>query len=583
MNSNNHWKKKFLVVADSLPRLIKILESNGIDVYHNYFLMVDEIDTMQADSAYRPKLEDVMDYYFKFDWKHRSAVSATLNDFSNPLLENESRVTTRWKDNPKRNIDLIYTNYVDDTTVEIIRQKLTDNPNDKILVAYNSLDGILNILEQLSKKGIVDVNKSNCGILCSERNNDKVKEYLEDADNVINEEAYLQKKIVFMTCAYFAGIDIQDQCHLITITSRLQPFTYLSIRRMEQIAGRCRNGNLSETIIYDIPQEAPDSKFQNKEEYQTSLLDRAKTYAEFMNSTKETIKRNPELEELGSFIDSFVDYSAKAKVNNNDYPIKIIRIDSIEKTFKPSFFNIDALTEKWYLVHSLYTHKDNLYKELLEQGHYINKSVNLIKQENHDTSISDIKERNKERRAEHVEALKPQLLAWNREGRDENQYQQLCKQQDKQVQNLCNEFKKLSPYIDNEILFDGLAENFQHQKELRNYVNKVVFHIMPPDNAFKADVLAKFNYHYIQSHLGERNIGNVSKQDKLDKMKEVFRVQLRRTDISDNVLSEFFSCFFKISRTGANDKILGLNPLDLPTPIQYITGNINPLDLFIFP
>lgn len=583
LNSNNHWKKKFLVVADSLPRLIKILESNGIDVYHNYFLMVDEIDTMQADSAYRPRLEDVMDYYFKFDWKHRSAVSATLNDFSNPLLENESRVTTRWKDNPKRNIDLIYTNYVDDTTVEIIRQKLTDNPNDKILVAYNSLDGILNILEQLSKKGIVDVNKSNCGILCSERNNDKVKEYLEDADNVINEEAYLQKKIVFMTCAYFAGIDIQDQCHLITITSRLQPFTYLSIRRMEQIAGRCRNGNLSETIIYDIPQEAPDSKFQNKEEYQTSLLDRAKTYAEFMNSTKETIKRNPELEELGSFIDSFVDYSAKAKVNNNDYPIKIIRIDSIEKTFKPSFFNIDALTEKWYLVHSLYTHKDNLYKELLEQGHYINKSVNLIKQENHDTSISDIKERNKERRAEHVEALKPQLLAWSREGRDENQYQQLCKQQDKQVQNLCNEFKKLSPYIDNEILFDGLAENFQHQKELRNYVNKVVFHIIPPDNAFKADVLAKFNYHYIQSHLGERNIGNVSKQDKLDKMKEVFRVQLRRTDISDNVLSEFFSCFFKTSRTGANDKILGLNPLDLPTPIQYITGNINPLDLFIFP
>lgn len=582
LNSNNHWKKKFLVVADSLPRLIKFLESNGIDVYHNYFLMVDEIDTMQADSAYRPRLEDVMDYYFKFDWKHRSAVSATLNDFSNPLLENESRVTTRWKENPKRNINLIYTNYVDDTAVEIIRQKLTDNPNDKILVAYNSLDGILNILEQLSKKGIVDVNKSNCGILCSERNNDKVKEYLEDADNVINEEAYLQKKIVFMTCAYFAGIDIQDQCHLVTITSHLQPFTYLSIRRMEQIAGRCRNGNLSETIIYDIPQEAPDSKFPNKEEYQASLLCRAKTYAEFMNSTKEAIKMNPELEELGKFIDSFVDYSAKAKVNNNDYPIKIIRTDSIEKTFKPSFFNIDALTEKWHLVHSLYTHKDNLYNELLEQGHHISRSENI--HEDHDTSIYDIKGHDKERRAEYVVTmLKPQLLAWNREGRNETQYKRLCEEQDKQVQNLCNEFKKLSPYIDNEILFDGLAENFQHQKELRNYVNKVVFHIMPPDNAFKADVLAKFSYHYIQSHLGERNIGNVSKQDKLDKMKEVFRVQLRRTDISDNVLSEFFSCFFKISRTGANDKILGLNPLDLPTPIQYIARNINPLDLFIFP
>lgn len=584
LNRNKHWKKKFLVVADSLPRLINILQSNGIDVYHNYFLMVDEIDTMQADSAYRPRLEDVMDYYFKFDWKHRSAVSATLNDFSNRHLVNESRVTTRWKDNPKRNIDLIYTNYVDDTAVEIIRQKLTDNPNDKILVAYNSLDGILNILEQLRKRGIVDVNKSNCGILCSERNNDKVKEYLEDADNVINEEAYLQKKIVFMTCAYFAGIDIQDKCHLITITSHLQPFTYLSTRRMEQIAGRCRNGNLSETIIYDILQEAPDSKFQNEEEYQTLLLKRAKTYAEFMNSTKEAIMQNPELEELGDFIDSFVDYSAKAKVTNVDYPIKIIRVDSIEKRFKPSFFNIDSLTEKWHLIHSLYAHKDNLYNELLEQGHHISRSENIINHEDHDTSIYDIKGHDKERRAEYVvTTLKPQLLAWNREGRNETQYKRLCEEQDKQVQNLCNEFKKLSPYIDNEILFDGLAESFQHQKELRNYVNKVVFHIMPFDNAFKADVLAKFNYHYIQSHLGERNIGNVSKQDKLDKMKEVFRVQLRRTDISDNVLSEFFSCFFKTSRTGANDKILGLNPLDLPEPIQYIAGSINPLDLFIFP
>ena len=584
LNSNNHWKKKFLAVADSLPRLINILESNGIDVYNNYFLMVDEIDTMQADSAYRPRLEDVMDYYFKFDWKHRSAVSATLNDFSNPQLMYESRVTTRWKDNPKRNIDLIYTNYVDDKAVKIIRQKLTDNPNEKILVAYNSLDGILNILEQLSKKGIVDVNKSNCGILCSERNNDKVKVYIEDADNVINEEACLQKKIVFMTCAYFAGIDIQDQCHLITITSHLQPFTYLSTRRMEQIAGRCRNGNLSETIIYDIPQKAPDSKFQNKEEYQTSLLDKAKTYAEFMNSTKEAIKRNPELEELGSFIDSFVDYSAKAKVNNNDYPIKIIRIDSIEKTFKPSFFNIDALTEKWHLVHSLYTRKDNLYNELLEQGHHISKSEIIINYEDHDTSIYDIKGHDKEHRAEYVvTTLKPLLLAWSREGRNETQYKQLYEEQDKQVQNLCNEFKILSPYINNEILFDGLAEHFQHQKELRNYVNKVVFHIMPFDNAFKADVLAKFDYHNIRPHLGERNIGIVSKQEKLDKLKEVFRVQLRITNISDNVLSDFFSCFFKTSRTGANDKILGLNPLDLPEPILYVTGNINPLDLFIFP
>ena len=151
-----------------------------------------------------------MDYYFKFNQKFRSAVSATLNDFSNPKMEYESKIVTRWRENPRRNIDLIYTNYVDDTAVKIITQKLSENTDAKILIAYNSLDGILNILELLKKRNVDGVNNSNCGILCSERNNDKVKEYIEDADNVISEDANLQKRIVFMTCLLYTSDAADD-------------------------------------------------------------------------------------------------------------------------------------------------------------------------------------------------------------------------------------------------------------------------------------------------------------------------------------------------------------------------------------
>ena len=207
-----------------------------------------------------------------------------------------------------------------------------------------------------------------------------------------------------------------------------------------------------------------------------------------------------------------------------------------------------------------------------------------MRREKHDSSaIIDIKARNKEYRAERVRQLRPLLLNWSQGGRNEMEYQKIYKSQDKQIQNLCHEFKKLSPYIDNEILFDGLAEKYENRKELRNYVNAAVFHAMSSDNAFKADVLAKFDYHTIQNHLRERNIGSVRKMEKLSKIKDVFRIQLRKTDLSNDVIPEFFSCFFKTSRSGSVDKILGLNPLDLPAPLQYITSDVSLLDLFIFP
>ena len=60
--------KKFLVVADSLKRLLGLIKEEN---YNNYFLMIDEIDVFQSDSNYRPQLEDVIDYYLKFLPKNR--------------------------------------------------------------------------------------------------------------------------------------------------------------------------------------------------------------------------------------------------------------------------------------------------------------------------------------------------------------------------------------------------------------------------------------------------------------------------------------------------------------------------------
>lgn len=405
LNNSTGLKKKFLVVADSLPKVINAIQENGIDVYNDYFLMVDEIDTLQSDSVFRPKLEIVMDYYFNFNRRKRAAVTATLNDFTNPSINLESKVNTIWENKPRRDITLIDTNSVDDIATDKIRN-IYNSSSDKILIAYNSLDGILNIIAKLGQ-----IIKDESGILCSERSFEKVSEYIDDNDGVIDENGRLQKRITFMTCAYFAGIDIFDRCHLISISSHLQPFTYLSLNRLEQIAGRCRNGNLSEYIIYDIPRMKQEPS-QSAEEYSNQLLNKSRLFCNFLNDTRKLVLENPDLYPIKEFIDSFVDYNSYQKAGNN-ISTKIVRQNSLTYEFVPAYFNIDALLERYQLVHSLYTHKENLYNELVISNKVTwNEHCYLSEESLEYQHITEIKARNKERLAEKIESAKVTLREW---------------------------------------------------------------------------------------------------------------------------------------------------------------------------
>ena len=573
MNAITGKRKKFLVVADSLPKLISTLIKLGIDVYNVFFLMVDEIDTLQADSVFRPKLEIVIDYYFKFDRRKRAAVSATLRSFSNPQLENEAYVTTIWENKPSRNITLIHTNYVDDIAVDIIKKRLEQNTDDKVLIAYNSLDGIANLILSLGESY-----KDKCGILCSERNQDKVRGYLEETDNVINDNGDLQKQIVFMTCAYFAGIDIIDKCHLITISSHLQPYTYLSVNRMTQIAGRCRNGNLSETIIYDTPSTIPISEFDTKESYKENLVKRAQAYATFLNTTRNAAIEDPDLEPLVEFIDSFIDYQTNIKIGNN-YLVKIVRQNYISKDFIPAYFNIDAMLEKWELAHSLYTNKDNLYNELRTENN-VTQSYQYIKKENHDpTNNNKIRANNKEQREQEIEQAITDL---NNNTITEQGLEIRCQHGNRTVGNFYKAYKRLQSYIPKERLLKDLKENYNDQRKLRNYINSAIFWALDEKHSFKLRILAEFNYDTLKDTPKGIRVSTIQKRMKL---KTVFRTELKLSNLNDDSLSEFFSCFFNAKRGArSTDYINGLNPKNfIGRPLRWISNSEILLDLFLFP
>lgn len=569
--------QKFIVVADSLPILLNFLDQLEINVYSNYFLMVDEIDTLQLDSSYRPKLEIVMDYYFKFDFNNRALVSATIISFSNPKLSKESSLRIEWQKQPIRKIKLQYANFIEDAAVSEINN-LLQTTNDKILVAYNSLDGIFNIIEQL------DISKDECGILCSDRSSDKVADYKDNSDKAIDENGILTNRVTFMTCAYFAGIDIEDKCHLITISSKNTAYTYLSAGKMTQIAGRCRQGNLSETILFDVSDKRGYDSYSTEEEYRTSLVTRAAKYSSFLNDARAIIAEDKDLLPMEHFISSFIDYISKSKPTYFDYPLSIIRQHSIDNKFEAAYFNIDSLVEKWILRNTLYSSDKSLLLTLQNEGHNVTLlEPYIVKKEEHIVPDKTArKEANLTRRMEVLKQLKADLLQWKKSHGNQYALNEIASKVDKRIQDtVVLGFNVLHPYYPSEELIDKLIDGYLMGKGFRNIYNAALFHALSIEETFKIKILMKFGCDF---STGESHNYITAKQ-RINLVGEAFVEAFRiYPKTNDRNLAELASSFLKFKDgKGGQYRPSGLNPHDLPTPIYNIPlGLLNPT-MFMLP
>lgn len=566
--------RKFLVVADSLPMLIDYLADLGENIFENYFLMVDEIDTMQDDSAYRPKLEVVIDHYFRFKYYHRAAVSATIREFSDPRLNIEARLRIEWEQQPSRRISVTHTNYVDDITWRIINYFLSLD-KEKILVAYNSIDGIINIIRHL------DIPNSQCGILCSERSHSKINSFYNDAHNALDETGTLLKRVTFMTCAYFAGIDIMDRCHLISVSTKLQPFTYLSANKITQIAGRMRNGVITEDIVFDTnPEEQSDFSI---DKYKTKLIDRAEKYADFLNTTTLAINGEDELLPMKEFLYSYMDFVGKKKPSCSSYPLSIIRQNSITKEFVPAYLNIDALIETRYLRTALYSRATIMVDLLKQDGHIIESVENTFcREDDHDAlNIAEIKELNQKRMDFAFDELAKQLLEWHKGERNEYRLKEIARGCSKRLQdNVVTPFVKYSDYIDSVEILDGLRDCYKHDRKLRNFINAIVFHILPFEHPFKAALMAAYKVDIVS--FSSHNYFTTKERHILLEQILVTECKLQR-QYSKSVLSDMLNSFFDWARSSKGNRVRSLNPVGLTSPYRYYPIDLNILNVLVFP
>lgn len=567
--------KKFIVVADSLP---KLLEKIGVNNYKDYFFMVDEVDSYQYDAWYRPSLEDVIDYYFEFPPKQRCLISATVGRFSNKEIEDEPIIDVIYNQPLPRDIKLLHTNNVIATTVKQINSIIEREPNAKILIAYNSLRrGILQIIESLDEEL-----KTKCAILCSTQSKTYAGDYYSD----IVEET-LPKQITFMTCTYFVGIDISERFHLISVAEGLkyQLHTLLSEDKLEQIAGRCRHeeGLLSETVIYQSRGELIGTEHlvfpPTPEAVELEIKEDAQLLINHINTI-------PKLKEVykglnnwlnGVKIDAIINNSFKNYYHSSS--VRLLRKD-IHNKVKPAYLNIDNILIQYNILNSLYLSEQALYESLQNQGHIViwegieesEERISSQVQENIDEHIRIVEENE-------IDNIIEQL----RRGNSIDERVSLARRY--RIESsptpkgiiFIDRFLELQNYIPFEALIIALPQHNTLTKYDRFY-NSVMFWALSEEHSFKIAFKERFPLEF-----------PLPSGDIMTRLNDLLRSNLGYSVETSNKAVRDLQIFCKISDRVRNREqgnpyfILDYDVNNFGTPLNTIGASINIRGLFKFP
>ena len=434
--------KKIIVVADSLP---KVLEAIGDNVYNNFFLVLDEIDSFQLDSNYRKSMAECIDYYKLFDTSKRAMLSATKIDFTDPILKKESIIYIKYDTPSTRNINIITTNPNDlnGLIIDTIIDCINHNPNQKIFIAYNSVNGCYSLAEHLVSK--INILKDDIKILCSSASKNKVRDYYKELDSDV-----LPAQINFFTSAYFTGFDIHESYHLISISGIRNKIQSLSDRRFKQIAGRCRNGLLSETILHDIDNNKENIKMFTSEQ----LFEAANEQLASFNCMNRHYKNN-------SILKLFIgDVNEKFIKILDENEIGLVRENIFDK-YEISYLNIDSKIEDIRVKKELYLNENALSSKLIKDGNSVNHTLKLSSTKVIDKNISKIDRDNQI--VEIIEKLKSfknyipiDNLIQNREL---TYLQEL----------ICKDYKKVIKYLEHESTLEIIKASILGKRDNRKY------------------------------------------------------------------------------------------------------------------
>lgn len=348
----------------------------------DWYIMVDEIDTFQSDGKFREAMENVIDYYLEFPPIKRCLVSATIRPFTHPQLKEEPLLEINYEHPKQRPVDVIRTNNMHREVADTLIRYRERYPNDKIVVAYNSIRSINTVIRLLPVELQAD-----CSIACSSQSQAMVGKYYRSLHS-----GKLATPITFITSTYFVGVDIEERFHLLTVSDPRRIQTLLSPERMYQISGRCRDelGLLSETIIYAFYKPKTPAEAIPLEEYER----KAEILSQFANSSEDIQKscENVLPANFADVKDAIVERSKHSIFGSQ--PISIIR-RNIHGKVVPAYLNIDALGEYQQLCTETYTSKERFFATLRETCQICNTAYHSHKKNTEQIQIEETDRENR--------------------------------------------------------------------------------------------------------------------------------------------------------------------------------------------
>lgn len=464
VNNPNIPYKKLMVVADSLS---KVIEAVGSNVFQDYFLLIDEVDSFQMDSNFRKSMEECIDHYKCFPEDKRCMLSATNIPFSDPALSTEKTIKILYDKVNTRNILVINSTRegIWGNVVDRIKEILESDSYNKIMVAYNSVSGAKSIAEFLINEQIC--NSSDIKILCSVNNKESVGENYIELENDT-----LPGKINFVTSAYFTGFDLNESYHLISVSGNNSLVHTLSDKRLKQIAGRCRaqNGLLSETIIHDIVDKSKLSTSYTSDE----IIKSANIQLKALKCLEDNYKKTPLLRNIQMHVTKQL---LKALDENNS---RFIMYDKITDEPRLSYLNIDSYIENNTVRNEQYFEYDTLSNILKDSGH------NVVTQKKISSTVVAKVDPDKKNKEQQV----VEIISFLRN--NPHNYEIIDKLETAKntviQKKILKQFLSLRNYIDEEQILDFFekAAIKRDTKEFDNLIKSAEFVIMAPGSIYKA-------------------------------------------------------------------------------------------------